>query len=1222
MNNKILHITWKDENLTEKQEFILKRWVLLNKGLKVKFYSDKTNESFVNKYFPQYKIIIDKFDRVVMKLDFIRLLYVYKFGGIYVDLDVLPLKSIEDLLNINDVVICEEDRKNALNFNTDYILSNAVIISKPNTSFIKELIDDIVRNIDSDKINSNDTDDVLNMTGPLFFNRVYERYENKNEITILDNLYFNPMTFYEISNGVISKNVQYSYLMHLYDGTWWQDKHYSSLEYIKKVVAIHDLLNLNYSENSNHTKEYYKKSGMVLLPKISCLCVTKNGYDLLKNTITCYNKQIYPNKELIIIYENDNTEINKVIKEFKNNIDIKFIEVDSSKNKKTLGELRNISINESSGEYVCQWDDDDWYHPLRLWEQFRDLKINNKNGSILSSWLVYDNVKNELLECKRISFIGWEGSFIYKKSELKTLYPSLKKGEDTTFIENIKDDLSVLYKPELYVYRVHSDNTWGYNNLYERIIKYSKKYEGVSYFNLNTKNNLPLFDSFDGVLINDKGYTPEEYQNINLEYDSGLFIHITDNYHITKKMLDSLNNVIINKKLLVLFICDNHLPKDVIDLINNYKFTKFNTIKISKTNKDTKLQNQKLGLDILYNNFKCDYLIKLDNDLIMRQDWLVELFKTFEYFSDKLYDNSIITGFVKDLTNETLRKVIHFKKDYIAHSNLDFKNIGFKSELYEGLKDLFNSENYKLLIREYLKENEGMILSPKTSLVDVIKSDSEETNEEVSYDFYHDFMGVNYILKEYKNQDKIPPIIHRLLLYDNEYPSNSRTDLKEFKKYNPNFHTILWRESDVLKIMNEEEVDIYTGYVHNIQKSDYARYIILKYFGGIYVDLDILSKKGFYKTYEENNHLEDLFFEETTTDDYFCETTKKLPIRNNIPECNLRISNYFMMSKPHSKNMQKILDLCKERKDLEIKEDYDILYTTGPDVVSEVFDKLDDKPKYLTKNECDEYFIHNHVGHWRKSYNRKKGIKISVVMQSYLGDYPGSRTEPERKFIRAVNSFLSQTNKNTELIVISDNCKITEKLYNENYKENDRVKFKLYENSSKKMYEKDSETINYVGEPRQIGVDMSEGDIITYMDSDDFLTKNYLEILLKYWEYNFNLDWIINRCWWDNFAVLTPNKVKFYNVLFDRHLTNKSSLINGLDSRWVRSYVKRSLILQSPGLISHKKTCDVKWTNVVSEGNTSEDILFYKTMLDKYKNGKQIHLFGYVRCHLRDGWDF
>ena len=54
-------------------------------------------------------------------------------------------------------------------------------------------------------------------------------------------------------------------------------------------------------------------------------------------------------------------------------------------------------------------------------------------------------------------------------------------------------------------------------------------------------------------------------------------------------------------------------------------------------------------------------------------------------------------------------------------------------------------------------------------------------------------------------------------------------------------------------------------------------------------------------------------------------------------------------------------------------------------------------------------------------------------MQSYLGDYPGSRTEPERKFVRAVNSFLNQTNKNSELIIVSDNCKITEKLYKENF---------------------------------------------------------------------------------------------------------------------------------------------------------------------------------------------
>ena len=41
-------------------------------------------------------------------------------------------------------------------------------------------------------------------------------------------------------------------------------------------------------------------------------------------------------------------------------------------------------------------------------------------------------------------------------------------------------------------------------------------------------------------------------------------------------------------------------------------------------------------------------------------------------------------------------------------------------------------------------------------------------------------------------------------------------------------------------------------------------------------------------------------------------------------------------------------------------------------------------------------------------------MMISVIMQSYLGDYPDSRKNPEEKFIRAVNSFLKQTNKNTE----------------------------------------------------------------------------------------------------------------------------------------------------------------------------------------------------------------
>jgi len=107
-------------------------------------------------------------------------------------------------------------------------------------------------------------------------------------------------------------------------------------------------------------------------------------------------------------------------------------------------------------------------------------------------------------------------------------------------------------------------------------------------------------------------------------------------------------------------------------------------------------------------------------------------------------------------------------------------------------------------------------------------------------------------------------------------------------------------------------------------------------------------------------------------------------------------------------------------------------------------------------------------------------------MTSYLGDYPGARRNPEQKFIRAVNSFINQTigQQNCELVIVSDGCEITNRLFEEHYQRVSNISL------IKMPKEKNSE---YPGGYRQIGIDNSKYEYITYLDSDDFILPSRLK---------------------------------------------------------------------------------------------------------------------------------
>jgi glycosyltransferase involved in cell wall biosynthesis len=236
-------------------------------------------------------------------------------------------------------------------------------------------------------------------------------------------------------------------------------------------------------------------------------------------------------------------------------------------------------------------------------------------------------------------------------------------------------------------------------------------------------------------------------------------------------------------------------------------------------------------------------------------------------------------------------------------------------------------------------------------------------------------------------------------------------------------------------------------------------------------------------------------------------------------------------------------------------------------------------------------------------------------MQAYLGDYPGSRINSVDKFIRAVSSFKNQTYENIELIIVSDGCEIVHKTYMELFQSDPKIKYAFVDKKGiPNMYELVDGKKYYRGVPRQVGITLAEGDLITYMDSDDFLLSNHCELIVREFIKTPNLDFYTNAAWYDNVVAAWPETPSM-------HATNHQELykIKGLDSEWVISAMKPGMLTMAPWLFIHKNVDDIKWRDTTE---TSEDVDFNTRFRKKYKVGIQINIPSYIRCHYSELWDY
>jgi len=181
----------------------------------------------------------------------------------------------------------------------------------------------------------------------------------------------------------------------------------------------------------------------------------------MQRAIACFDRQDYPKKELVISYPDDDLLTKSVLDQIQNLSDIKMLRIERPAHEK-LGIARNNAISAANGEFICIWDDDDWYHSTRLSLQYSLIENGPFKASILMNVLMYDAVDKETYYS---GYRDWEGTILCeKKTMLQTSYLELERGEDTSVIYYLSSR-NVLFRiiemAHLYIYIYHGNNTWG-----------------------------------------------------------------------------------------------------------------------------------------------------------------------------------------------------------------------------------------------------------------------------------------------------------------------------------------------------------------------------------------------------------------------------------------------------------------------------------------------------------------------------------------------------------------------------------------------------------------------------------------------------------------------------------------------------------------------------------------------------------------------------------------
>lgn len=201
---KKLFFTYKTDDIPRFYQENLKRWQSYCSDWEMLYYSDQKVFSFFKKHFPEYAEDLQKISHGAVIADLFRYAVLYIHGGMYNDIDTIPLKKIPDEWLRSKSVVGYEYQPSQFDcvlvpsFSSD-TLCQWSLLSEPENPLFKEALDQSIERIRKKKHTFKTVIDVLEATGPLLFTQIAQPYLKNPDYLFLDMDVFSPIHLKKVS---------------------------------------------------------------------------------------------------------------------------------------------------------------------------------------------------------------------------------------------------------------------------------------------------------------------------------------------------------------------------------------------------------------------------------------------------------------------------------------------------------------------------------------------------------------------------------------------------------------------------------------------------------------------------------------------------------------------------------------------------------------------------------------------------------------------------------------------------------------------------------------------------------------------------------------------------------------------------------------------------------------------------------------------------------------